>query len=135
MHIRFGSVFLVYFIFVKISLASCVHFSGAEKPKCAQNKSESGLSLGQKHSVFDPIGIYNFYRFINKGEGQRKCRLHPTCSHFALQSFNNFGILKGFVVALARPQMEHSDQGGLLKKSIASDDRYIFNDPVANWKH
>jgi hypothetical protein len=83
----------------------------------------------------DATGLYRLYRSVNFGEGQRRCRLQPTCSYFAVQAIRRFGLIPGFFMGMARAQMEHSDQGGLLRSSVASDDRFIFHDSVEQWIH
>jgi hypothetical protein len=38
-------------------------------------------------------------------------------------------------MGLARAQMSHSDQDGLLAGTVASDGELIFFDPVERWIH
>ena len=45
------------------------------------------------------IKIYQF--FISPMLGQN-CRYLPTCSEYSIQSFQQFGIVKGFVLSIKR---------------------------------
>jgi hypothetical protein len=86
-----------------------------------------------------PVGFadfaagYSLYRLVSATEGQRRCRLQPTCSLFAARAARRFGLLRGLLMGLARAQMAHSDQDGFLTRAVASDGRFIFLDPVELW--
>ena len=80
-------------------------------------------------------GGYSVYRLVSATEGQRRCRLQPTCSLFAARATQRFGLLRGLLMGLARAQMEHADQDGLLPRAVASDGKFIFFDPVERWIH
>jgi hypothetical protein len=80
-------------------------------------------------------GAYALYRLVSATNDYRRCRLQPTCSLFAAQAARRFGLLRGLLMGLARAQMSHSDQGGLLPRELASDGQFIFLDPVERWLH
>jgi putative membrane protein insertion efficiency factor len=46
-----------------------------------------------------PLILY--HRFISPLLGPR-CRYHPSCSQYAIQAIREFGILRGFVLAVWR---------------------------------
>lgn len=55
-------------------------------------------SLGRR-IVIAPIVAYQ--RWISAGTGAH-CRFEPSCSHYAVQSIDQFGILRGLVLAVWR---------------------------------
>jgi hypothetical protein len=59
--------------------------------------------------------------------------LQPTCSLFAAQAARRLGFWRGLLMGLARAQMAHTDQDGLLPRALASDGQFIFLDPVERW--
>jgi putative component of membrane protein insertase Oxa1/YidC/SpoIIIJ protein YidD len=83
----------------------------------------------------DFAGAYSLYRLVSATDGHRRCRLQPTCSLFAAQAARQLGLLRGLLMGLARAQMSHSDQGGVLPPSVASDGQFVFFDPVRRWLH
>ncbi len=85
------------------------------------------------HAPIDPTGAYQFYRFLGARTAERRCRLQPTCSRFAVEAVAELGVIRGLFLGLARSQMEHSSQGGYLLPEMASDGRFIFVDPLATW--
>lgn len=56
-------------------------------------------SIGQKIAIYLIKGYQNF---ISPMLGQNKCRFHPTCSFYAIEAINRFGLLKGGWLASKR---------------------------------
>jgi putative membrane protein insertion efficiency factor len=52
-----------------------------------------------KTVVVAPIRLYQ--RFISPAL-PRRCKYHPTCSEYAVQSIRTYGVLKGLVLAAWR---------------------------------
>ncbi len=57
---------------------------------------EARMSQGPRLVVTFPIRIYQ--RLISPMVGQR-CRYYPSCSEYAVQAIQRFGILRGLVLA------------------------------------
>lgn len=57
---------------------------------------EGTVTRGLRLAATLPIRIYQ--RFISPLFGQR-CRYYPSCSEYALQAVQRFGILRGLVLA------------------------------------
>ncbi|QOL26388.1 membrane protein insertion efficiency factor YidD [Thalassotalea sp. LPB0316] len=56
-------------------------------------------SIGQKIAIL----LIKFYQtFISPLFGASKCRFHPTCSFYAIEAINRFGLLKGGWLASKR---------------------------------
>jgi putative component of membrane protein insertase Oxa1/YidC/SpoIIIJ protein YidD len=83
----------------------------------------------------DFAGVYSVYRLVSATNEHRRCRLQPTCSLFAARAARQLGLLRGLLMGLARSQMSHSDQGGVLPSALASDGQFIYLDPVERWIH
>jgi putative membrane protein insertion efficiency factor len=58
--------------------------------------SEGGISRGPRLVATLPIQIYQ--RLVSPLIGQR-CRYYPSCSEYAVQAIQRFGILRGLVLA------------------------------------
>jgi putative membrane protein insertion efficiency factor len=52
-----------------------------------------------RRAVLAPIAVYQ--RFISPGL-PRRCKYEPTCSRYAIRAVNEYGILKGLVLAAWR---------------------------------
>ena len=49
-----------------------------------------------------PLAVIGAYqRWVSPGRG-RRCRYEPTCSAYAVESIERFGVLRGFVLAAWR---------------------------------
>ncbi len=101
---------------------------------CLNSQSLQRLSCDKRNvpSPIDATGASHLYRWLSAGDGHRQCRLHPTCSGFFVQATRQ-APWQGWLWTLARLQMEHGDQGGLLKSQIASDHLWVYSDPVKLW--
>lgn len=61
--------------------------------------------MAKNHSASQKIaiGIIKFYqKIISPLLGVNKCRFHPTCSFYAIEAINRFGVLKGGWLASKR---------------------------------
>jgi hypothetical protein len=123
----------------------CTTMAGAGRAQCRGSSVVPSATGGPRavsaRAVSEPIGFadfgagYSIYRLVSATQGQRRCRLQPTCSLFAARAAQRFGLLRGLLMGLARAQMEHADQDGLLPRAVASDGKFIFFDPVERWIH
>lgn len=48
------------------------------------------------------IGLVRVYQYTISPHLGRTCRFHPTCSSYAIQSFREYGALKGLVLTVYR---------------------------------
>lgn len=139
--LAFFSLFLVFSIFMSEQArssgleANCLQSSGTSQVSCDKTThSPSGLS---HPSLFNPtsdaFAPYVLYRTLTLGSTERRCRLHPTCSLFAMQAIQRYGLLQGALMGMARAQMQHDDHFGLLDSSVDADGLLIHDDPVSNW--
>lgn len=48
------------------------------------------------------IGLVRAYQLLLSPHMPRTCRFHPTCSAYAIQSFQQYGALKGLVLTVYR---------------------------------
>jgi len=48
------------------------------------------------------ILLIKFYQFVISPAIGPKCRYTPTCSHYALEAINKYGVLKGMWLAIKR---------------------------------
>ena len=48
------------------------------------------------------ILLIKFYQYVISPAIGPKCRYTPTCSHYALEAINKYGVLKGMWLALKR---------------------------------
>lgn len=103
---------------------ACLVPSGAAHARCGELRPSPPAS--------DLLGTYAVYRVVGRTSDVRRCRLTPTCSLFASQAFAADGWL-GLLLALARVQMEHGSQGGLLPARVGADDAYTYDDPLDSW--
>lgn len=109
----------------------CLTSAGAGRVLCRAAAPASARSSGVGAALG---GAYVVYRSLNAVAGaHRRCRLEPTCSLFAVQAVERFGFWSGLLAGLARLQMEHGDQGGLLAPVLGSDGLFLYRDPVARW--
>ncbi len=120
--------------------APCLRMTGAGHASCATAvASAAGVGVSRRLDAADAIGLsdvagaYSLYRLVSATEDHRGCRLQPTCSLFAVRAVRRAGLWRGLLMAFARPQMEHADQGGLLPRVLASDGDFIYLDPVERW--
>jgi hypothetical protein len=109
----------------------CMKMAGAGHAGCRAAAPPAPARVG----FGDLGGAYGIYRMIGRSDDHRQCRLQPTCSLFTAQAARRVGFWRGLLMGLARTQMSHSDQGGLLPASVASDGRFIYFDPVDRWIH
>jgi len=125
-------------------VAGCLVMSGAGHATCRRRSlaaptvaaaPRDGAGAGAAAGISDLGGAYPVYRLLGGFGEHRRCRLQPTCSLFAAQAARRLGILRGLLMGLARAQMSHSDQDGLLPAAVASDGEMIFFDPVERWIH
>ena len=60
------------------------------------------------------IGMVKFYRiFLSPLKGQPCCRYIPTCSQYALEALQKYGLLKGSYLAIRRIlRCNHFHKGG-----------------------
>ena len=123
---------------------TCVAMGGAghatcRRPSAFASASASAFASASANGLGDGVtdlgGAYSVYRLVSDTSGHRRCRLQPTCSLFAAQAARRLGILRGLLMGLARAQMSHSSQDGLLGQAVASDGELIFFDPVERWIH
>jgi hypothetical protein len=123
----------------------CTTMAGAGSAQCRRSPAPATPMSGPRAvAARDPsqaIGFadfaagYSIYRLVSATEDQRRCRLQPTCSLFAARAARRFGLLRGLLMGLARAQMAHTDQDGLLPRAVASDGKFIYLDPVDRWIH
>ena len=113
----------------------CVAMRGAGVAGCRPGAAQRGDPGPEMFGYADFAAGYSLYRLVSATEPQRRCRLQPTCSLFAARAARRFGLLRGLLMGLARAQMEHSDQGGLLPRAVAPDGQFIYFDPPARWDH
>lgn len=60
------------------------------------------MAKAKKALRLAPIAIIRIYqRFLSPLMGPH-CRFQPTCSHYAIEAINNYGILKGGLLSLKR---------------------------------
>lgn len=55
-----------------------------------------------KFLVFTVCKIIRFYQKIISPLKGKTCRFYPTCSQYALEAFNKYGLLKGFYLSVKR---------------------------------
>ena len=48
------------------------------------------------------IGLITLYRRFLSPLLPRACRFHPTCSRYAIESLERYGVLRGSLLALCR---------------------------------
>ena len=48
------------------------------------------------------ILLIKFYQYVISPAIGPKCRYTPTCSHYALEAINKYGVLKGMWLAIKR---------------------------------
>ena len=60
------------------------------------------MEIFQKLIRFPFILLIKFYQYVISPAIGPKCRYTPTCSHYALQAINKYGVLKGIWLALKR---------------------------------
>ena len=113
---------------------SCLRSTGAGTFTCS-TPGNSQEPLVEKYNHFQFLGIYSFYRFMSQGSEHRRCRLHPTCSLFAARAISRYGLFRGGLMGLARAQMEHSDQGGYLRRDLGRDGYFLYPESFNNWEH
>ena len=114
----------------------CVMMAGAGHAACRVAGNASPAVPAARFGYADFAGGYSLYRLLSTTDGDhRRCRLQPTCSLFAAQAARQLGLLRGLLMGLARAQMSHSDQGGVLPSAVASDGQFVFLDPVRRWLH
>ena len=63
------------------------------------NKIIKGLKMALRKFAMFLIGIYQKYI---SGLFGRKCRFHPTCSEYAKQAIDKYGIIKGTFKGIRR---------------------------------
>lgn len=108
--------------------SGCVKSPSAQRWTCAHSHSHSSISPSSSLSV-----PYAVYRTITAGSTHRRCRLEPSCSLFAVQAAEKYGVLKGLFLGFARAQMQHDNQSGRLERDIGADGYFIYLDPIENW--
>jgi putative component of membrane protein insertase Oxa1/YidC/SpoIIIJ protein YidD len=116
---------LIINIFLSPAYAECLNSKNLSIPTCEVSKNTKEQMDFNSYFVLYR-GFFSFHEY-------RKCRLQPTCSLFLVMAIKKYGLFNGLLKALARAQMEHSDQGGFLKNEIASDGQRIYLDPVELW--
>jgi hypothetical protein len=114
---------------------ACVVMRGAGVARCRAAQPRRETLASDNFGYADFAAGYSLYRLVSATDQQRRCRLQPTCSLFAARAARRFGLLRGLLMGLARAQMEHSDQGGLLPRAVASDGQFIYFDPIQRWDH
>ncbi len=60
------------------------------------------MEIFQKLIRFPFILLIKFYQYVISPAIGPKCRYTPTCSHYALDAINKYGVLKGIWLALKR---------------------------------
>lgn len=48
------------------------------------------------------IGLVRFYQMVLSPHLGGQCRFAPTCSHYAIESFERYGALKGLLITIWR---------------------------------
>jgi uncharacterized protein len=68
---------------------------------CQPVMASTGQSAPQvkQSGGFSPLDLYQ--RFISGADGQR-CPMYPSCSHYARQSFEKHGFIKGWIITSDR---------------------------------
>ncbi|HZW49169.1 MAG TPA: membrane protein insertion efficiency factor YidD [Bacillota bacterium] len=46
--------------------------------------------------------IYFYQRFLSPLKGRSTCRFQPTCSQYAYEAINRYGVVRGGLLALKR---------------------------------
>ena len=60
------------------------------------------MEIFQKLIRLPFILLIKFYQYVISPAIGPKCRYTPTCSHYALEAINKYGVLKGIWLALKR---------------------------------
>jgi putative membrane protein insertion efficiency factor len=71
----------------------------AEVDHECEHERQSRIGRALRLVVISPLVVYQ--RVISPGL-PRRCRYEPTCSHYAVQALEEYGILKGLVLACWR---------------------------------
>lgn len=62
------------------------------------------------------IGLIRVYQKYISGLFGAKCRFYPTCSNYAIQAIDKYGIIKGIIMAIKRITKCHPlNEGGVDK--------------------
>ena len=48
------------------------------------------------------VGLVRAYQLVLSPHMGRTCRFHPSCSNYAIQSFREYGAIKGFILTVHR---------------------------------
>lgn len=65
-------------------------------------KYRKALSLLKKFPVLTAMGMIKFYRKFISPVKPATCRFYPTCSQYALESLEKYGIIMGTCKAVIR---------------------------------
>ncbi|MBL7825789.1 MAG: membrane protein insertion efficiency factor YidD [Saprospiraceae bacterium] len=81
------------------------------------------ISSFLKYLLIIPIRAYQI--FLSPLLGANKCRYQPTCSHYAIEAIQEWGIFKGFYLAVKRilrchPWSHHPMHDPVPKRNEAS---------------
>jgi len=70
----------------------------------AENSEESSSPKGKIKpiSLWLPLGLIAFYRYIISPLLGPQCRFYPTCSHYAEEAYTRFGLIKGSYLTIKR---------------------------------
>lgn len=58
------------------------------------------------------IALFRFYQLVISPLVGPSCRFHPSCSHYAIEAFQNFGFFKGSYLTLKRVLRCHPGNPG-----------------------
>ena len=98
-------------------LLTAKRYSAVDAPKAAPNLSPKSSQAYLKMVKELLVSGIKAYQCLSRALLFRNCRFYPSCSQYAIEAIERFGILKGVLKAIAR----------ILRCSPATDGGY---DPV-----
>jgi putative membrane protein insertion efficiency factor len=64
-------------------------------------QADNGITI-KRILTFPFIAVIKIYQWVISPWLGPKCRFTPTCSHYAVEAFRKYGVLKGFWLSLKR---------------------------------